>query len=378
MSSNSYSLQGDSVNFSGGNSSSNSYSLENSSGEIATGDSDSSSYNLIAGYQQSSSTVPVVEEEDPEDSGGSSNPSSSGSRRYLANTWYALGILSTTTAQVSGSMNVVTFVATPRADDILLSWRYAQDNPANRVVITRSSEFYPSSINDGKVIFEGNGNLFVDMDASVNTTYYYSIFVEDPVMGYSSGVIAKATILSRLPTPTEVIEIDEPFVETPIDREVHPQIAGLTFSDFDFIQDGRIIESTNNLIAVDGSKDLSVRLDYNSVPEILKTIAISLEDPEDSSSKFTFLLKVNNEKTAYEATIAPLNESKTYGVAITIVDHENQAQKRINGELKALGLGESGSIKFKSPELDMLRVGILVVSIIALLFIVFKIIKRYV
>ncbi len=51
MSSTSYSIQSDSVNFGGGQSTSASYKNESTFGEVATGDSQSASYNLHAGYQ---------------------------------------------------------------------------------------------------------------------------------------------------------------------------------------------------------------------------------------------------------------------------------------------------------------------------------------
>jgi len=52
MSSSNFSLQSDSINFGGGNSTSSNYSLESTGGEIATGQATSSSYQLRAGYQQ--------------------------------------------------------------------------------------------------------------------------------------------------------------------------------------------------------------------------------------------------------------------------------------------------------------------------------------
>ncbi len=52
MNSTNYSIQSDSVNFGGGQSSSTSYTQESTFGEIATGPSGSTSYNLTAGYQQ--------------------------------------------------------------------------------------------------------------------------------------------------------------------------------------------------------------------------------------------------------------------------------------------------------------------------------------
>jgi len=52
MSSGSYQIQSDSINFGGGLSSSTSYTTEDTGGEIATGYASSTSFNLHAGYQQ--------------------------------------------------------------------------------------------------------------------------------------------------------------------------------------------------------------------------------------------------------------------------------------------------------------------------------------
>lgn len=52
MTSNSYQIQSDSVNFGGGYATSSSYQLESTGGEVATGPSESASYKLRAGYQQ--------------------------------------------------------------------------------------------------------------------------------------------------------------------------------------------------------------------------------------------------------------------------------------------------------------------------------------
>ena len=52
MTSSSYSIQSDSVNFGGGQGNSASYRVEDTLGEIATGESESASYKIKAGYQQ--------------------------------------------------------------------------------------------------------------------------------------------------------------------------------------------------------------------------------------------------------------------------------------------------------------------------------------
>ncbi len=52
MSSPSYGIQSDSINFGGGLSSSTNYTQESTFGEVATGDSESTNYKIRAGYQQ--------------------------------------------------------------------------------------------------------------------------------------------------------------------------------------------------------------------------------------------------------------------------------------------------------------------------------------
>ncbi len=52
MTSSTYKIQDDSINFGGGRGNSTTYTLESTLGEVATGDSNSASYKLHAGYQQ--------------------------------------------------------------------------------------------------------------------------------------------------------------------------------------------------------------------------------------------------------------------------------------------------------------------------------------
>jgi len=50
---------------------------------------------------------------------------------------------------------------------------------------------------------------------------------------------------------------------------------------------------------------------------------------------FSFLLRVNKEKTLYTATIGALGDSGTYKVNISVVDYRNRGLKNIAGELVA-------------------------------------------
>ncbi|MEK7213799.1 MAG: hypothetical protein AAB637_01635 [Patescibacteria group bacterium] len=307
MSSSKYKIQSDSMNFGGARSSSGSYIIEDTVGEIATGDSSGNTHKVRAGYQQIDSVVVLQ-------TGSRDHGESKSSQRVVP--------------------NVKDFKATARENNIMLTWKIPEDSNIDSVVIIKSDKFFPGDINDGEIIFEGNAENFIDYDVEVGKRYYYAIFAKNSLGNYSSGALATARIIREgeivIATSTDI------FANISILENVHPDIKKLSLLDFDFIQDGRKLSNIGDTIVIDGSKNLTISLRYNKVPEILKTIAITLIDPDDPTQIFPFLLRVNEDKTAYEATIAPLGKSGKYGLSIMILDYKNQGLKRLTGSLKAL------------------------------------------
>lgn len=231
--------------------------------------------------------------------------------------------------------NVTHFQAIPQDNSIALLWDIPKNRDIDSVRIVRSDKFFPRDINDGEIIFEGYSESYQDVSVIKNKTYYYAIFAKNSRGEYSSGVLAQAKISERgsiLVSPTST----DPFINIPIIENLDSVIRDLMFSDFDFIQDNKKIENTNSIVTVDGLKNLTVILGYEKVPEILKTIAVTLTDPKDQTKVFTFLLRVNKEKTLYEATIAPLGESGRYKMNIIVLDYKNQGLKRIEGLLNVM------------------------------------------
>lgn len=435
MSSNNYSVQIDSVNFGGGNSSSASYGLESTQGEVGAGDLTSASFKTKAGYQQqfeADTTDPSIPSNlvataisssriDLSWNASTDNIVVSGYRIFrdgqilgttTSITYSDIGLTASTTytyeveafdsslnysglsasavATTSGitvtpespqgnssgsiypgfigtalqAVNPIDFTAVPQDSSILLSWKYPLINSIASVTLVRSSSFYPSSVNDGEVVFVGNATSFIDTKVKKNERYYYALFAQDVHGNYSSGVLAFAMISDK----GEVSET--PFEDVVVIDNVDPIIARLTLLDFDFIQDDIKIHTTRDTVPIDGSKNLLIRLDYRKVPEILKTIAITLRDPDDDTKVFTFLLRVNKDKTAYEATIAPLGKNGLYKMNVTILDYKNQGLKQLQGSLKALSLEEIQLIiKNKGwGGLLGLIISVIVLAVIALIF----------
>lgn len=266
--------------------------------------------------------------------------------------------------------NPSNFVAVPLEDSIVLKWANPPLNQFDEVRLVRSESFYPSDPYDGETIYEGRDEVFTDKDKIPGVRYYYSLFVKSN-NSYSSGLVADAKILLPGEAPEEIDVIEQ----IPSSEKVHPLIGALVFQDFNFIQDGKKIQGMgDDSVSIDGTKNLTVSLDYRKVPEVLKSIVVTLQHPLNPNKTFSFMLRVNEEKTAYEATIAPLGDSGKYTTRISIVDYKNQGLKKIMGSLFAnalLGFSDRECSPVSNTRsivlnrlLDILLVFVIVVAIV--------------
>ena len=237
-----------------------------------------------------------------------------------------------TTTILFGVPNVLSFQATARDKDIVLSWRIPRETDRT-VRIVRSTNFYPASLDEGTVVYEGSASRTIDSSVEVGVRYFYTLFVQEEGR-WSSGAVADARIsVAGEPQETGVEDIFSKVEKAPF---VHPQIASLTLQDFILAQPGRSEVFLSDSAVIEGSLPATIYIPYGRVPEVLKTIAITLSDPDDITKKFSFLLRINEEKTRYEATLAPLGRSGAYAVSIAIVDFKNQGMKQLGGSLLAV------------------------------------------
>jgi len=256
----------------------------------------------------------------------------------------------------SAPLNVNDLIAVPGDKKIELSWKNPSDIDFNGVRIIRSDRFYPNSIDDGEIIYEGRGSYFEDTGLINGKRYYYSVFAYDKSRNYSSGAIASAVPNSegkeKLP---EVIE-----------GPVTPEIEKITISDFEFYANGeRVLLKNDKTIEIDSEIPLTALIRYEKTPEVLKTIMVSLEK---NKKFFSFLLRINKDKTYYSANIISPKDPGIYPMVITILDYKNQALKRIEGELVVNGKKTEKS----SNLLLVISLLFLLVLLAIILFVVFR------
>lgn len=217
--------------------------------------------------------------------------------------------------------NVSVFRAEVIDDAVHLSWENPSEADFDRVRLIANERFYPIDIADGTVLYEGSAESFIHQAALINNAeMYYTIFAIDEEGNRSSGAITMVRAPGVTPTPTPDVPTS-PTSPTTTDIVTVPS---LTFDDLEFIQNSRIKQGLQSLVDLDPNQAFTIRVPYELVPEHLKTLTITLSDPEDTDLTFAFLLRINDSKTHYEATIAPLKREGAFPLRFSLIDFKTQ------------------------------------------------------
>jgi len=238
--------------------------------------------------------------------------------------------------------NVSKFEAIPGDRQIELQWKNPADPDFKAVRIVRNEMFYPKDLWEGKLVYDGRETSFVDRDLINGIRYYYTAFSYDFAGNFSSGAIVSAVPRLEPPPAIEEIFTEKECLEAGYywyDNACHlepklvpapPEVEKLTLENFNFIQKERKITIIDGKIEIKEKEPLTIVIDYDKVPEVLKTIMVTLEKDKRN---FSFLLRINKEKTAYLATLMPPEEPGIYNIILTVLDYKNQTLKRIPGQL---------------------------------------------
>lgn len=240
--------------------------------------------------------------------------------------------------------NVLSFQATYNSTtgNIDLTWQnpvFAQFAAVRIMRMTAPSISGSPSV--GTLIYDGVGQAAVDAGVSLDTTYFYTAFVRNnnSPANYSSGAVDAATVPpadeEELPPPDDEDlpppgTDDDPFKRFPKSQAT----STLVFGDFQFIQQGEDVQffAGGEVVQVDGSKNLTILLPYHRAPEALKIIGMTVFDAAGSGKTFSFILKVDDQKTAYLAMIGELADG-TYPLKIHLIDYADQSIKVLSGAL---------------------------------------------
>jgi len=229
--------------------------------------------------------------------------------------------------------NVNNFIAVAGQQEIFLRWENSSDPDFQLVRIVRSETFYPPSIDDGDILYEGTEEFFTDNNVEILKTYYYSIFAKSKNGSWSSGAVAFAII-----QPTPVIPLVVPPVVPPVTPPViPPEIAKLSLKDFDFYSEGvKLLLVDDKTINVGLNENLIISIAYEKVSSGYKLIAELAID----KNTFSYLFAVSQENTVYSTSLISPELVQKYPLTIKIYNEKNNFVYELEGELSV----------FKKPE----------------------------
>lgn len=209
--------------------------------------------------------------------------------------------------------NVSNLRAVVQDADTALSWVNPLDADFSHVRIVRSHLFYPTDPYDGFIAYIGNDSSFIDRDAfTSHDTLYYTVFAYDKNGNISSGAVVTSYKNKQVKITPSTIATSS---------------LTIRFTDIEFLQNNKHVDTTEVLLDL----PLTIRIAYEKLPEHLKTITVSLQHPHEEDTEFTFLLKINKNKTYYEATLAGLQTVGLYPVLVSIFDHQAQILTTVTG-----------------------------------------------
>lgn len=237
-------------------------------------------------------------------------------------------------AMVVMPANVNRFAALRNGTDVDLSWQLPTGTDISSVRIVRSHFGFPFSPSDGAIVYQGLGTAVTDKDIlNEYSPVYYTAFVYDRLGNISSGAVAIVYALADSNSkPEEIYQGSEAIVKesqfsteatsTINQAKVTPETKLPNQTDILVIQADRISSMFDTNIKLDSDENIIISIPVKSVSKNLKSIIVSLVDPTDNRQIYSYLLKINKDFTAYEATISALGVIGKSNLLVQIYDYE--------------------------------------------------------
>lgn len=250
-------------------------------------------------------------------------------------------------------------------ENVALRWNNPIEDDFAYVRIVRSHLFHPTDPYDGFIVYQGNAEAFTDIGALLEErTLYYTAFAYDDKGNISSGASIVVYPIGVHPVPADVA----------VEEDLQ-----LSFADIEVYQhDVRVQDAV-----LRGGVPFFVRIAYERLPEHLKTVIVAFTHPSTREESL-YLLRINKDKTYYEAFIPFLPAKGTYQTTVTVYDHETKRALSILGELHVSNDMEQLHIPFLGGVVGTVDQGVLadiwfyllLLLLLAILFELFRTLKH--
>ncbi len=235
---------------------------------------------------------------------------------------------------VQAPANPMNFSAIGTETGVQLSWTNPNEDDFQKVRVLSSDQFYPTDLQGGYLVYEGDAAETFDGRTADSARRFYTIFAYDEAGNSSSGAVTEI-YFSR-----STGEIDEAQSNAALDDTVDislpmgenttvVSIADISFSD----RRGNVAVFVDERVVITNNQTTLISVPYERLPEHLKTVIVRLVHPQNGKV-FAFLLRVNADKTAYEAEIGALLVPGEYDFSFEVFDFKTKGIKKLTGVIE--------------------------------------------
>jgi len=229
-------------------------------------------------------------------------------------------------------------------EGVFLSWQNPTQIAGEFMVrVVRSHYAFPQDPHDGMVVYQGDGESFIDSTAFVRyDQQFYTVFVTDGSGRWSSGAVVFMAKEDQAATSTDSGTASGtlptlPDIELPL----------LERGAIEIIQAGERMSFSDDVIKIQSTESFTIRIAREALPSHLKSITVTLLDPRNYNRSFTFLLRLSLDQTAYKATLAPLGTVGITQMTVSVFDPQALIVGRYSKQVQFIeGVPVAGSIVF--------------------------------
>ena len=232
--------------------------------------------------------------------------------------------------------NVARFSAVVVGTDVRLSWQNPVAEEIAYVRVVRSHLDFPRHPQDGATVYQGSGNSVTDRNIlSQFSPVYYTVFtygldgkissgaitwVVRPGLGQSGSDMIDA-IHSWVPVVSVPVKIEQA-TSTVYPEFMQPEMRIPELSEVYVKQAAKEFSFAANQMVLADNESFTVTIPARAISGNLKSIIGTLVDPTDNRKQYSFLLRINQDQTAYEATVSALNVQGESVLMVEIYDYQ--------------------------------------------------------
>lgn len=239
-------------------------------------------------------------------------------------------VIHTTTMPVSlYPDNVINLnTQTPSQNQVILTWQNPYLPNLEAIKVVRSPFAFPTTPEEGKVVYEGPGTTITDTDILPNRTYYYRVYVRNTANYYSSGV----GIIADLTLPAIPLNPIIPVLTQPQSTTTSETIAKEL--NLLFIQNNNPLPVFHNEVSVQTSVPVIVSLDAERVRNQSEEVYLIIENP-DQRQKLYYFLKPDPEGNTYQTNFTFPDLTTSYPYTVLVTDENGTTIYKTSGIISA-------------------------------------------